>query len=148
LPRALGYASASDNTDRVLSGYVQLELNNIGGSLKDFGATWNNDGAGRNETHIRYRDRLFLGIDSGSGCVSSRVGQDTLYTWQSVGVEGERGLGRVAGTLLGFTLADTAIATCVSAGDLVRSSRWRVKAAPTPCGERPRGLVRESWAVT
>jgi hypothetical protein len=99
---ALGYASASDNTDRVLSGFVQLELNNIGGSLKDFGATWNNDGVGRNETHIRYRDRLFLGRRLGLGVRLEQVGQDTLYTWQSAGIEAERGLGRVAGTLLGL----------------------------------------------
>ncbi|HKW15265.1 MAG TPA: POTRA domain-containing protein [Candidatus Krumholzibacteria bacterium] len=124
---ALGYASASDNTDRVLSGYVQLELNNIGGSLKDFGATWNNDGAGRNETHIRYRDRLFLGHRLGLGLRLEQVGQDTLYTWQSAGIEGERGLGRVAGTLLGFTLAGYGDRNVFSEGDLVRSSRWRVK---------------------
>jgi outer membrane protein assembly factor BamA len=124
---ALGYASASGNTDRVLSGYVQLELNNIGGSLKDFGATWNNDGAGRNETHIRYRDRLFLGRRLGLGLRLEQVGQDTLYTWQSAGIEGERGLGRVAGTLVGFTLAGYGDRNVFSEGPLMRSSRWRVK---------------------
>jgi len=124
---ALGYASASDNTDRVLSGFVQLELNNIGGSLKDFGATWNNDGVGRNETHIRYRDRLFLGRRLGLGVRLEQVGQDTLYTWQSAGIEAERGLGRVAGTLLGFTLAGYGDRNVFSEGDLLRSSRWRVK---------------------
>jgi len=124
---ALGYASASGNTDRVLSGYVQLELNNIGGSLKDFSATWNNDGAGRNETHIRYRDRLFLGHRLGLGLRLEQVGQDTLYTWQSAGIEGERGVGRVAGTLLGFTLAGYGDRNVFSEGALLRSSRWRVK---------------------
>jgi len=124
---ALGYASASDNTDRVLSGFVQLELNNIGGSLKDFGATWNNDGVGRNETHIRYRDRLFLGRRLGLGVRLEQVGQDTLYTWQSAGIEAERGLGRVAGTLLGFTLAGYGDRNVFSEGDLLRSSRWRAK---------------------
>jgi outer membrane protein assembly factor BamA len=124
---ALGYASASGETQRVLSGYVQLELNNIGGSLKDFGATWNNDGAGRNETHIRYRDRLFLGHRLGLGLRLEQVGQDTLYTWQSAGLEGERGLGRVAGTLLGFTAAGYGDRNVFSEGPLVRSSRWRVK---------------------
>jgi hypothetical protein len=124
---ALGYASASGNTDRVLSGYVQLELNNIGGSLKDFGATWNNDGAGRNETHIRYRDRLFLGHRLGFGIRLEQVGQDTLYTWQSAGIEGERGLGRVAGTLLGFSLAGYGDRNVFSEGPLLRSSRWRVR---------------------
>jgi len=124
---ALGYASASENTDRVLSGYVQLELNNIGGSLKDFGATWSNDGAGRNETHIRYRDRLFLGRRLGLGVRLEQVGQDTLYTWQSAGIEGERGLGRVAGTLLGFSLAGYGDRNVFSEGPLVRSSRWRVR---------------------
>jgi outer membrane protein assembly factor BamA len=124
---ALGYASASGNTDRVLSGLVQLELNNIGGSLKDFSATWNNDGAGRNETHIRYRDRLFLGHRLGVGVRLEQVGQDTLYTWQSAGLEGERGLGRVAGTLLGFSLSGYGDRNVFSEGSLLRSSRWRVR---------------------
>ena len=124
---ALGYASASDNTDRVLSGFVQLELNNIGGSLKDFGATWSNDGAGKNETHIRYRDRLFLGHRLALGARLEQVGQDTLYTWQSAGLEGERGLGRVAGTLLGFSLAGYGDRNIFSEGALLRSSRWRAK---------------------
>jgi len=124
---ALGYASASENTERVLSGYVQLELNNIGGTLKDFGANWSNDGAGRNETHIRYRDRLFLGHRLGLGLRLEQVGQDTLYTWQSAGIEGERGLGRVAGTLLGFSAAGYGDRNVFSEGPLLRSSRWRVK---------------------
>lgn len=128
---ALGYASASENTERVLSGYLQLELNNIGGSLKDFAANWSNDGAGRNETHIRYRDRLFLGQRFGLGLRLEQVGQDTLYTWQSAGVEGERGLGRVAGTLLGFSLAGYGDRNVFSEGALLRSSRWRVKGGAT-----------------
>ncbi|HET6347460.1 MAG TPA: POTRA domain-containing protein, partial [Candidatus Krumholzibacteria bacterium] len=124
---ALGYASASENTKRVLSGLVQLQLNNVGGSLKDFGATWNNDGAGRNETHIRYQDRLFLGHRLGLGIRLEQVGQDTLYTWQSAGLEVQRGLGRTAGTLLSFSLAGYGDRNVFSQGDLQRSSRWRAK---------------------
>jgi len=124
---ALGYASASDNTDRVLSGFAQLELNNIGGSLKDFGATWSNDGADRNETRIRYRDRLFLGHRVALGLRLEQIGQDTLYTWQSAGIEGERGLGRVAGTLVGFSLAGYGDRNVFSEGTLLRSSRWRLR---------------------
>jgi hypothetical protein len=124
---ALGYASADENTDRVLSGFVQLDLVNIGGSLKDFGASWNNDGAGRNETHIHYRDRLFLGRRLALGLRLEQIGQDTLYTWQSAGIEAERGLGRVAGTLLGFSLAGFGDRNVFSEGDLLRSSRWRAR---------------------
>ena len=124
---ALGYASANDNTDRVLSGFVQLELNNIGGTLKDFGASWQNDGAGRSETRIRYRDRLFLGHRLGLGVRLEQIGQDTLYTWQSAGIEGERGLGRVAGTLLGFSLAGYGDRNVFSEGALLRSTRWRAR---------------------
>lgn len=124
---ALGYASANDNTDRVLSGFVQLELNNIGGSLKDFGANWQNDGIGRNETHIRYRDRLFLGRRLALGVRLEQIGQDTLYTWQSAGIEGERGMGRVAGTLLGISLGGFGDRNVFSEGPLLRSSRWRAR---------------------
>jgi hypothetical protein len=125
---ALGYASETDDADRVLSGYVQLELNNLGGSLKDFGASWNNDGAGRNETHLRYRDRLFLGRRFALGLRLEQVGQDTLYTWQSAGVEAERGLGRVAGTLVGASLGGYGDRNVFSEGALQRSSRWRARA--------------------
>lgn len=128
---ALGYASASANTKRVLSGYAQLELNNIGGTLKDFGATWSNDGAGRGETHIHYRDRLFLGHRLGVGLRLEQVGQDTLYTWQSAGLEGERGLGRMAGTLLSFSLAGYGDRNVFSEGALMRSSRWRASTGAT-----------------
>jgi hypothetical protein len=124
---ALGYASADDNTDRVLSGFVQLELNNIGGTLKDFGASWQNDGVGRNETRVHYRDRLFLGHRVALGVRLEQIGQDTLYTWQSAGIEGERGLGRVAGTLLGFSLAGYGDRNVFSEGTLLRSSRWRAR---------------------
>ena len=124
---ALGYASADDNTDRVLSGFVQLELNNIGGTLKDFGASWQNDGVGRNETRVRYRDRLFLGHRLALGVRLEQIGQDTLYTWQSAGIEAERGLGRVAGTLLGFSLAGYGDRNVFSEGSLLRSSRWRAR---------------------
>ncbi len=147
---ALGYASASENTDRVLSGFAQLELNNIGGSLKDFGATWSNDGIGRNETHIRYRDRLFLGHRLAFGVRLEQIGQDTLYTWQSAGVEGERGVGRVAGTLLGFSLAGFGDRNVFSEGALLRSSRWRARTGATAMwgSDRAGSYARLGGAVT
>ena len=125
---ALGYASANGTAERVLSGVVQLELNNIGGTLKDFGAMWTNDGAGRNETRLRYRDRLFLGRRLGVGVRLEQIGQDTLYTWQSAGLEAERGVGRVAGTLLSVKLGAFGDRNVFSEGDLLRSTRWRARA--------------------
>jgi outer membrane protein insertion porin family len=126
---ALGYASADNaaagSSDRVLSGLVQLELNNIGGTLKDFGATWNNDGNGRSDTRIRYRDRLFLGRRLGVGVKLAQTGQDTLYTWQSLGVEVERGFGRVAGTLMSMSVSAFGDRNVFSTGSLLRSSRVR-----------------------
>ena len=124
---ALGYASREGTSDRVLSGLVQLELNNIGGTLKDFGASWNDDGVGRSQTRIAYRDRLFLGHRLALGVKLEQTGQDTVYTWQSAGIDAERGVGRVAGVLTGVSLGAAGDRNVYSTGDLVRSTRLRVR---------------------
>ncbi|MCI0451373.1 MAG: BamA/TamA family outer membrane protein [Candidatus Latescibacteria bacterium] len=125
---ALGYASSDGTDDRVLSGLVQLELNNVGGTLKDFGASWNNDGVGRSQTRIAYRDRLFLGRRLAVGVQLEQVGQDTVYTWQSAALEVERGVGRVAGMLTSVSLGAAGDRNVYSIGDLVNSTRLRVRA--------------------
>jgi outer membrane protein assembly factor BamA len=122
---ALGYASADASSDRVLSGLARLELNNIGGTLKDFGLMWNNDGNGRSETRIQYKDRLFLGRRMAVGLRLEQTGQDTLYTWQSLGVTAERGFGRVAGTLLTASVGAFGDRNVFSQGSLLRSTRVR-----------------------
>lgn len=124
---AMGYASREGTSDRVLSGLAQLELNNIGGTLKDFGASWNDDGVGRSQTRIAYRDRLFLGHRLALGVKLEQTGQDTVYTWQSAGLDVERGVGRVAGVLTGVSLGAAGDRNVYSTGDLVRSSRLRVR---------------------
>ncbi len=125
---ALGYASRDATRERVLSGLAQLELNNIGGTLKDFGASWNNDGAGRSQTHVAYRDRLFLGRRLAFGVKLEQTGQDTVYTSQSAAVDFERGVGRVAGVLTSVSLGAAADRNVFSIGDLVRSTRIRGRA--------------------
>lgn len=147
---ALGYASASGEEDRVLSGLVQLELNNLGGSLKDFGARWTNDGAGRSDTRLRYRDRFFLGRRLGVAVRLEQVGLDTVYTWQSAGLEVERGAGRVAGGLLGLALGGFGDRNVFSEGDLQRSTRWRVRGGASVMWgtERGEGYARLGAAAT
>lgn len=125
---ALGYASSDGTDDRVLSGLAQLELNNVGGTLKDFGAFWNNDGVGRSQTRIAYRDRLFLGRPLSMGVQLQQVGQDTVYTWQSAGLDFERGVGRVAGVLTSVSIGVAGDRNVYSIGDLVRSTRLRGRA--------------------
>ncbi len=122
---AVGYASSEAGRDRILSGLAQLDLNNIGGTLKDFGALWTGDGNGRTETRIRYRDRLFLGKRLGVGLRLEQTGQDTLYTWQSLGLDVERGFGRMAGTLTSFSAGAFADRNVFSTGSIVRSFRVR-----------------------
>jgi hypothetical protein len=134
----------------VLSGLVQLELNNLGGSLKDFGACWNNDGAGRSETRLRYRDRFFLGRRLGVAARLEQVGQDTVYTWQSAGLELDRGVGRAAGALVGIALGGFGDRNVFSEGDLQRSTRWRVRAGGNAMwgSERGGGYARLGLAAT
>jgi outer membrane protein insertion porin family len=126
LMSALGYSKKEGSDDDVLSGMVRLNLLNIGGTLRDLGVFWNNDGAGKNETRIAYKDRFFLGGSLSFGLTLEQIGLDTLYTWQSVGVETERPMMRVGGgllTVLGSIHVDRNV---FSEGDLLRSWRGRV----------------------
>lgn len=125
---ALGYASRDATRDRVLSGLAQLELNNVGGTLKDFGASWNNDGAGRSQTRVAYRDRLFFGRRLAFGVKLEQTGQDTVYTSQSAAIDLERGVGRIAGVLTSVSLGAAGDRNVFSIGDLVRSTRIRGRA--------------------
>ncbi len=147
---ALGYASADPSRDRVLSGLARLEMNNIGGALKDFGATWSNDGNGRRETRINYRDRLFLGRRVGVGVRLEQTGQDTLYTWQSLGVDVERGFGRVAGTLLTISAGAFGDRNVFSTGPLLRSTRVRGRVGVSALwgSERRAAYARVGTAVS
>ena len=122
---ALGYASSDATRDRVLSGLAQLELNNVGGTLKDFGASWNNDGAGRSQTRVAYRDRLFFGRRLAFGVKLEQTGQDTVYTSQSAAIDLERGVGRIAGVLTSVSVGAAGDRNVFSIGDLVRSTRIR-----------------------
>jgi len=147
---ALGYASGDGARERVLSGLVQLELNNIGGTLKDFGASWSNDGVARSQTQIAYRDRLFLGRRLALGVKLEQVGQDTVYTWQSAGLDAERGVGRVAGMLASVSLGVAADRNVFSIGDLVRSTRVRGRAGTSVLvgSERRAAFARLGLAAT
>lgn len=119
---AVGYATDEGDGEDQVSGVVELKLRNIGGTLKDLGVFWTNDGAGRSETRLRYRDRFFLGRSAAVGASIEQVGLDTLYTWQSVGLNVERPFGRV-----GVSLGANADRNVFSEGQLERS--WRVRAS-------------------
>jgi len=99
---ALGYSEQEGREDRILSGMVRLNLLNIGGSLSDFNAFWRNDGQGKAEVRLGMKQRFFLGRRMTFGLVLEQVGLDTLFTWQSVGVESGVPVGRLWGGLLGL----------------------------------------------
>lgn len=124
---ALGYATEEGGAEKEISGLAHLQLNNIGGSLKDLGVFWSNDGKKRNETRLSYRDRFFLGKQLGVGLTIEQIGVDTLYTWQSVGAEVERPMGRLGANILGVTGGVFGDRNVFSVGTLLRS--WRLRAA-------------------
>jgi outer membrane protein assembly factor BamA len=126
LSSALGYAKKEGSDDEVLSGMVRLNLLNIGGTLKDLRIFWNNDGAGKNELKIAYKDRFFVGKNLSFGLTLEQIGLETLYTWQSVGIETERPMTRIGGSLLTLLGALNADRNVFSEGDLLRSWRARV----------------------
>jgi outer membrane protein assembly factor BamA len=127
----LGYAAEEGTGDDQLSGLIQLRMNNIGGTLKDFHAFWTNDGRGRSDTKLNYRDRFFLGRMLTVGVTLEQIGQDTLYTWQSVGAEAGRAAGRIGRNLIGFSLGFHADRNVFSEGALLRSWRYRAAGAVT-----------------
>ena len=122
----LGYAAAENGRDDQLSGLVRLGLNNIGGTLKDLHVLWTNDGRGRSETRLQYRDQYFLGRLMMVSLLLEQVGQDTLYTWQSVGVEAGRSAGRIGRNLVGVSVGVHADRNVFSEGTLLRSWRYRI----------------------
>jgi outer membrane protein assembly factor BamA len=119
---ALGYAEAEGEEDRQISGLVDLRLNNIGGTLRNVAVLWSNDGRDRVETRLDYRDQFFLGRNLALGVRLHQVGLDTVYTWQSLGMEVERPVGALS---LSFGLHGDR--NVFSVGDLRRS--WRVRAS-------------------
>jgi len=126
---AVGYAAAeAPDQERVLSGLVDLRLRNIGGSLKDFEAFWSNDGVQRSDTRLTYRDRFFLGRQLTVGLRLEQIGQDTLYTWQSLGLETEKPVGHAGNTLFNVTVGLFGDRNVFSTGNLVRSWRYRTAA--------------------
>ena len=131
---AVGYATDETGGDDRVSGVVELKLRNIGGTLKDLAVFWTNDGAGRSETRLRYRDRFFLGRSVAVGALIEQIGLDTLYTWQSVGLDVERPFGRV-----GVSIGANADRNVFSEGQLERSWRVRASLEVTVARGRPRG---------
>jgi outer membrane protein insertion porin family len=125
---AIGYAAADVEEDDQLSGLVRLQMNNIGGTLKDLHVFWTNDGNGRSETRLQYRDRFFLGRLFSAGLGLEQIGQDTLFTWQSAGIEAGRPAGRIGGNLVGFSARLNADRNVFSEGPLLRSWRFRLGA--------------------
>jgi len=121
----LGYAAEEGSGDNQISGLVQLRMGNIGGTLKDLNVFWSNDGHGRSETRLNYRDRFFLGRMLMVGASLAQIGQDTLFTWQSVGAEAGRAAGRLGRNLIGFTVGIHADRNVFSEGALLRSWRYR-----------------------
>lgn len=133
LTSALGYAEAEGEDERQISGLVDLRLNNVGGTLRNLGALWSNDGRDRVETRIDYRDQFFLGKRLALGVRLHQIGLDTLYTWQSIGLEVERPVGRI-----GVSAGVHGDRNVFSEGTLKRS--WRVR---TSLGVRLRSEAAE-----
>lgn len=124
---ALGYAKEEGERPRVFSGLASLDFRNLGGSLKDLSVFWQNDGAERSETSIRFTDRLFLGRALGIGFSLEQIGLDTLYTWQSAGVECTIPLGSAGRQSWAITASAHGDRSVFSEGVLKRS--WRLRAS-------------------
>ncbi|UCH82904.1 MAG: BamA/TamA family outer membrane protein, partial [Candidatus Latescibacterota bacterium] len=123
---AVGYADREGEGDRVLSGFFNLDLANIGGSLRDFAVNWRNDGKGRSETELGFKERFFFGRRMSMGIKLEQIGQDTLYTWQSVGIESAAPIGRLWGGLFGINVAVHGDRNTFSDGPQASTRRVRV----------------------
>jgi outer membrane protein insertion porin family len=128
---ALGYADRQGTEDRVLSGVVRFDVTNIGGSLRDLHFNWKNDGQGRSETRLSYRERFFLGRRVALGLNLEQVGLDTLYTWQSVGLESSLPVGRLLDGIVGIEAGGYADRNTFSEGDVSNTFRTRLSVGVT-----------------
>jgi outer membrane protein insertion porin family len=123
---ALGYAEREGGSDRVLSGVVRLDLLNIGGALRDLSVFWRSDGAGRLQTELAFRQQFFLGRRMSLGLSLQQVGQDTVYTWQSLGVETGLPVGRLWQGMFGIDFAIHGDRNTFAHGDVTNSLRYRL----------------------
>ena len=73
----------------------------------------------------QHRDRFFLGRLFTVGVGLEQIGQDTLFTWQSAGIEAGRPAGRIGGNLVGLSATLNADRNVFSSGPLLRSWRFR-----------------------
>jgi translocation and assembly module TamA len=137
---ALGYADREEEEDAVISGQVLLDVNNIGGSLRDLSVYWRNDGADRSETRITFRQRFLFGYPLNAGLTLEQIGLDTLYTWQSLGVEASAPIGRIHGGIVGADFAVYGDRNTFSVGDVSKSLRLRLQGGLSlEMGRRDRG---------
>ncbi len=123
---ALGYADREADEERVISGLVRLDFVNIGGTLRDLHIFWKNDGQGRSETSFAFRERFLFGRRLGLGVMLEQIGLDTLYTWQSAGLESTIPVGRLWGGLRRVDAATHGPRTTLSEGDVSSTARYRI----------------------
>jgi hypothetical protein len=123
---ALGYADREvESADAIISGVVQLDLLNIAGSLRDLSVFWRNDGAGRSETRLQFRQRFLFGRRMSLGIRLEQIGIDTLSTWQSLGLETSAPIGRIAGGLFGLDGAVFGDRNTFGVGGVAQTLRMR-----------------------
>lgn len=123
---AFGFAEREGAENRVLSGVVRLDLVNVGGTLRDFNLFWRNDGEERTETRLHFRQRFVFGRRMDFGVRLEQIGLDTLYTWQSLGVETEAPVARLMGGLLSLDFAVYGDRNTFSVGDVAKTLRLRL----------------------
>jgi outer membrane protein assembly factor BamA len=141
---AIGYAEQEGSKDPMLSGVVQLDLLNIGGSLRDLNVFWRNDGAGRIQTELAFRQQFFLGRRMSLGVSLQQVGQDTVYTWQSLGIQSGLPVGKLWGGLVGLDFAAHGDRNTFAQGDVTNSLRFRLTGGYSYVrGQRHRGAFLE-----
>lgn len=149
---AAGYADREGSENGVLSGQVHLQANNLGGALRDLEVFWSNDGADRSETRLRFRQRYIFGLPPTVGIRLEQTGLDTLYTWQSLGLESSTPVGRLGRGLLGLDLSLFGDRNTFSTGTISKSIRYRVQGGFSfEAGRRDRGRFlslagQSAWA--
>ncbi len=138
---AIGYAQQETGDGDALSGLVRLDLLNIGGRLRDLNLFWRNDGAGRLQTELAFRQQFFLGQRMNLGVNLSQVGQDTLYTWQSLGLESGLPVGKLWRGMLAIDAAVNGDRSTFAQGDVARSFRLRLAGGYAyAIGQKDRGV--------
>jgi outer membrane protein insertion porin family len=83
----LGVSQGTGENEASLSGRVDAAFPNLGGTGRSVEVSWSDNGEGRSTTRVAFAEPWFLDSPFGLSLELRRIRQDTVSTWQSLGID-------------------------------------------------------------